>query len=67
MNGLLAESIDRLTSYGMSFMMLCGDYEAEGNAMEHRVSEKHQDVYIYKTRLTGDVRKSEKIKNVIGT
>jgi len=47
--------------------LLVGDYEANGNAMEHRVSEMHQDVYIYKTRLNGDVRKSEKIKNVIGT
>lgn len=47
--------------------LLVGDYEADDNAMEHRISEMHQDVYIYKTRLDGDVRKSEKIKNVIGT
>lgn len=46
--------------------LLVGDYEA-GNATAHRESELHQDVYIYTTRVGGDVRNSEEIKNVIGT
>jgi hypothetical protein len=45
--------------------LLVGDYEAD-NDVEHRESELHQDVYIFKTRLDGDVKKSEHIKNVIG-
>jgi len=46
--------------------LLVGDYEA-GNQVAHRESELHQDVYIFKTRLDGDVSKSEHIKNVIGS
>lgn len=46
--------------------LLVGDYEAD-NEVAHRESELHQDVYIFKTRLDGDVRKSEHIKNVIGS
>ncbi len=46
--------------------LLVGDYEA-ANQVPHRVSEMHQDVYIFKTRVGGDVRKSEHIKNVIGS
>ena len=46
--------------------LLVGDYEAD-NQTAHRASEMHQDVYIYTTRLGGDVRNSEEIKNVIGT
>ncbi len=46
--------------------LLVGDYEAD-NQIAHRESEMHQDVYIFKTRLNGDVRKSEHIKNVIGS
>ena len=46
--------------------LLVGDYEAD-NQVAHRVSEMHQDVYIFKTRVDGDVRKSEHIKNVIGS
>ena len=46
--------------------LLVGDYEAD-NQTEHRVSEMHQDVYIFKTRVDGDVRKSEHVKNVIGS
>lgn len=45
--------------------LLVGDYEAD-NQITHRVSEMHQDVYIFKTRVNGDVRKSEHIKNVVG-
>jgi len=45
---------------------LVGDYEAD-NQIAHRESELHQDVYIFKTRLNGDVRRSEHIKNVIGS
>ncbi len=45
--------------------LLVGDYEAD-NQIAHRESEMHQDVYIFKTRLDGDVAKSEHIKNVIG-
>ncbi len=45
--------------------LLVGDYAA-GNEVAHRESELHQDVYIFKTRLDGDVGKSEHIKNVIG-
>lgn len=44
--------------------LLVGDYEA-GNQVPHRISEMHQDVYIFSTRLQGSVRKSEHIKNVI--
>jgi len=46
--------------------ILVGDYEAE-NQTAHRASELHQDVYIYTTRLRGDVSNSEEIKNVIGS
>lgn len=46
--------------------LLVGDYEAD-NQVAHRESEMHQDVYIFKTRLDGDVSKSEHIKNVIGS
>ncbi len=46
--------------------LLVGDYEA-GNQEAHRISEMHQDVYIFKTRLNGNVRKSEHIKNVVGS
>jgi hypothetical protein len=46
--------------------LLVGDYEAD-NQIAHRESEMHQDVYIFKTRLDGDVSKSEHIKNVIGS
>ncbi len=46
--------------------LLVGDYEAD-NQVPHRVSEMHQDVYIFRTRAGGDVRKSEQIKNVIGS
>ncbi len=46
--------------------LLVGDYEAD-NQEAHRVSELHQDVYIFRTRLKGDVRKSEHIKNMIGS
>ncbi|MDD3815549.1 MAG: zinc dependent phospholipase C family protein [Desulfocapsaceae bacterium] len=46
--------------------LLVGDYEAD-NEVAHRESELHQDVYIFKTRLDGDVTKSEHIKNVIGS
>lgn len=46
--------------------LLVGDYEAD-NQVAHCVSELHQDVYIFRTRLNGDVRKSEHIKNVIGS
>ena len=46
--------------------ILVGDYEAD-NQIAHRESEMHQDVYIFKTRLDGDVSKSEHIKNVIGS
>jgi hypothetical protein len=46
--------------------ILVGDYEAD-NEVAHRESELHQDVYIFKTRINGDVSKSEHIKNVIGT
>ena len=46
--------------------LLVGDYDA-GNQVPHRVSEMHQDVYIFSSRLKGDVRKSEHIKNVVGT
>jgi hypothetical protein len=45
---------------------LVGDYEAD-NEVAHRKSELNQDVYIFKTRLDGDVTKSEHIKNVIGS
>jgi len=45
--------------------LLVGDYDAD-NQTAHRVSEMHQDVYIFKTVLGNDVRKSEHIKNVIG-
>lgn len=45
--------------------LLVGDYEA-GNQVAHRVSELHQDVYIFSKRLTGDVSKSEQIQNVVG-
>lgn len=45
--------------------LLVGDYDA-GNEVAHRESEMHQDVYIFRTRLGGDVSKSEQIKNVIG-
>ena len=31
--------------------LLVGDYEAEGVPLDHRVSEMHQDVYIFKTRV----------------
>lgn len=46
--------------------LLVGDYEAD-NQIAHRVSEMDQDVYIFKTMVKGDVRKSEHIKNVIGS
>jgi len=46
--------------------LLVGDYDAD-NQVAHRESELHQDVYIFKNRLNGDVRKSEHIKNVIGS
>ena len=46
--------------------LLVGDYDA-GNQVPHRVSEMNQDVYIFRTRLSGDVKKSEHIKNVIGS
>jgi hypothetical protein len=46
--------------------LLVGDYEAD-NQTAHRVSEMHQDVYIFKTRVNGNVRKSETIQNVIGS
>jgi len=46
--------------------LLVGDYAAD-NEVAHRESELHQDVYIFKTRLDGDVNKSEHIKNVIGS
>ena len=46
--------------------LLVGDYEAD-NQTEHRISEMNQDVYIFKKRLKGDVRKSEHIKNVVGS
>ena len=46
--------------------LLVGDYEAD-NQKAHRASELHQDVYVYSTRLGGDVSKSEEIQNVIGT
>jgi len=45
--------------------LLVGDYEA--NQTAHRESELHQDVYIYTTKVGGDVHNSEEIKNVIGT
>jgi len=46
--------------------LLVGDYEAD-NQSAHRISEMHQDVYIFQTRVNGDVRKSEVIKNVVGS
>jgi len=45
--------------------LLVGDYEAD-NEIEHRVSEMHQDVYIYHKKLNGKVGESEYIENVIG-
>jgi hypothetical protein len=46
--------------------LLVGDYEADGVPLDHRVSEMHQDVYIFKTRVNGDVEESDHIKNVVG-
>jgi hypothetical protein len=46
--------------------LLVGDYEA-GNQTAHRISEMHQDVYIFETRIKGDVSKSEHIKHVVGS
>lgn len=46
--------------------LLVGDYDA-GNEVAHRVSEMHQDVYIFESRTGEDVRKSEHIKNVVGS
>ncbi len=46
--------------------LLVGDYEAD-NQRAHRVSEMNQDVYVFSTRLKGNVRKSEHIRNVIGS
>ncbi|MFZ2634325.1 MAG: zinc dependent phospholipase C family protein [Desulfosalsimonadaceae bacterium] len=46
--------------------LLVGDYEAN-NQKDHRESEMHQDVYIYKKKLKRDLRAAEHIKNVVGS
>lgn len=46
--------------------LLVGDYDLD-NETSHRESELHQDVYIFESKLRGNVRKSEHIKNVIGS
>ena len=63
--GYVSHIVADVTCHPMT-NLLVGDYEAD-NQVAHRESELHQDVYIYRTRLDGDVSRSELIKNVIGS
>ena len=63
--GYVSHVVADVTCHPMT-NLLVGDYEAD-NQVAHRESELHQDVYIFKTRLDGDVSRSEHIKNVIGS
>ncbi len=44
--------------------LLVGDYDAD-NETAHRVSEMHQDVHVFSTRLGEDVRRSDHIKKIV--